>query len=559
MRGRRRSSRRPSRASTRRPRAPRRTTSSGSCARTTPHVAPEDLSDRSASTSTARRSRTGASPASAQPGEPKVRVYNPNVEEHGWQSPHTRRRDRHRRHAVPRRLGRDGARRGTGSAIHLLVHPTVMRVRRDDDGRLLELRRGTTDGLAESLIHVEIDRQTEPARARASSRADLVRVLGDVRAAVEDWPAMRERVARGRRRARRAPPPVDPDELRRGARRCSSGCTTTTSPSSATASTSCAARTARTCCAPSPGSGLGILRAAASGSRSRAASRSCRRRCARLAREPHLLNLTKANSRATVHRPAYLDYVGVKRFDARRARSSASAASSASTRTPPTARARARSRCCGARSQRVVERAGFAAGQPRRQGAGRDPRDLSARRAVPDRGGRAVRRSRSASSHLGERQRVRLFVRRDAFGRFLSCLVYLPRDRYNTEHPRADRSEILARRRSTATSVDFSARVSESVLARLHFVVRTDAGRVRATYDVARDRGAARRGDARAGPTTCATRCIEQLGEERGADAVRALRRRVPARPTATTSPRAQAVRRHPARSSGSTRPATSA
>src|SRR5439155_3171955 len=34
-----------------------------------------------------------------------------------------------------------------------------------------------------------------------------------------------------------------------------------------------------------------------------------------LALEPYLLNLTKANSRATVHRPSYLDYVGVKRFD----------------------------------------------------------------------------------------------------------------------------------------------------------------------------------------------------------------------------------------------------
>src|SRR5205807_967084 len=34
-----------------------------------------------------------------------------------------------------------------------------------------------------------------------------------------------------------------------------------------------------------------------------------------LAREPHPLVLTKANSRATVHRPSYLDYVGVKRFD----------------------------------------------------------------------------------------------------------------------------------------------------------------------------------------------------------------------------------------------------
>src|SRR5699024_5718466 len=33
------------------------------------------------------------------------------------------------------------------------------------------------------------------------------------------------------------------------------------------------------------------------------------------ARDPRLLTITKANSRATVHRPTYLDYIGVRRFD----------------------------------------------------------------------------------------------------------------------------------------------------------------------------------------------------------------------------------------------------
>ena len=31
-----------------------------------------------------------------------------------------------------------------------------------------------------------------------------------------------------------------------------------------------------------------------------------------------------------------------------------------------------------------------------------------------------------------ERRRTRLFLRKDDYGRFMSCLVYLPRDRYNT-------------------------------------------------------------------------------------------------------------------------------
>ena len=65
-----------------------------------------------------------------------------------------------------------------------------------------------------------------------------------------------------------------------------------------------------------PGSGLGILRQAGGETSSRAFNK-LPPEVRELALEPHLLNLTKANSRSTVHRPAYLDYVGVKRFDSR--------------------------------------------------------------------------------------------------------------------------------------------------------------------------------------------------------------------------------------------------
>ena len=58
-----------------------------------------------------------------------------------------------------------------------------------------------------------------------------------------------------------------------------------------------------------PGSGLGILRSAA-GQNSGGFSRLPARARAK-ARERRVLVLTKANSRATVHRPAYLDYVVV--------------------------------------------------------------------------------------------------------------------------------------------------------------------------------------------------------------------------------------------------------
>src|SRR3712207_7059808 len=64
-----------------------------------------------------------------------------------------------------------------------------------------------------------------------------------------------------------------------------------------------------------PESGLGILRDTSSGSVSHSFAR-LPPEAKKLARAPHLLNLTKANSRSTVHRPSYLDYIGVKKFNA---------------------------------------------------------------------------------------------------------------------------------------------------------------------------------------------------------------------------------------------------
>ena len=62
-------------------------------------------------------------------------------------------------------------RRGFG--VHMIIHP-VMNVRRDADGRLLECcRPAPTRGrrrVRESVIHAEVDRQTDPSEL-ASSRA----------------------------------------------------------------------------------------------------------------------------------------------------------------------------------------------------------------------------------------------------------------------------------------------------------------------------------------------------------------------------------------------------
>ncbi|MFL5926693.1 MAG: NAD-glutamate dehydrogenase, partial [Gaiellaceae bacterium] len=119
--------------------------------------------------------------------------------------------------------------------------------------------------------------------------------------------------------------------------------------------------------------------------------------------------------------------------------------------------------------------------------------------------------------HLGERRRVRLFVRRDAFGRFLSCLVFLPLERYNTRVRR--RIERTLQEAFDGASVGSTSYVSESALARLHVVVRTD-GTAPRDFDVATIE--ARVADAtRTWSDDLHDVLIEQLGEQRGADLYR--------------------------------------
>src|ERR1035437_6864947 len=78
--------------------------------------------------------------------------------------------------------------------------------------------------------------------------------------------------------------------------------------------------------------------------------------------------------------------------------------------------------------------------------------------------------------HLQERRKSQLFLRADEYGRFVSCLIYIPRDRYTTAVRL--KMESILRSAFHGSSVDYTTRVSESVLARLHFVVRVAPGEV---------------------------------------------------------------------------------
>ncbi|MGH3117522.1 MAG: NAD-glutamate dehydrogenase, partial [Gaiellales bacterium] len=448
-----------------------------------------------------------------QPGERKVHAYTPTLDEHGWQSTHS----------VVEIVTDDMpflvdsvamALTRRGSAIHVFVHPMV-KVRRDDDGRMLELLPWEAEGFAESLIHVQIDRQADQASLDALA-GELDRVLADVHAAVEDWRAMRERVGEVVAELDERPPPVPPDELAE-AKALLEWMDDDHFTFLGYREYDLDTRDGEDVLSSAPGSGLGILRETEEKPVSHSFAQlppEVRRR----AREPNLLNLTKANSRATVHRPAYLDYIGVKRFDEAGEVSGerrflglyTHTAYRASPWEIPVLRRKA---------QRIVDRSGFVPG-------GHDHKALVEilesypRDELFQVGEDELYDTSLAILHLGERRRVRLFVRRDMFGRFLSCLVYLPLERFNTvvRH----RVEGILLDAFGGESVDFSARVSESVLARLHLVVHTGTDAPR-DYDVAALES--RLAEAtRTWTDDLHDALIEQLGEERGADLHRRYR-----------------------------------
>ncbi|CAN5523370.1 NAD-glutamate dehydrogenase [soil metagenome] len=446
-------------------------------------------------------------------GVPRVRVYTPQFESDGWQSTHSVVEIINEDmpflvDSVTNELNRHGL------GIHLVVHPMIA-VRRDPEGVLLEVlepsQEGAEDSISESFIHVEVDRQTDHDFIN-ELRNDIERVLGDVRAAVDDWRDMLERVRRVNLELDESPPPVDPDDVAEakdflqwiydgnftllGYREYE-----------------LLEHEGKEALKVTPGSGLGILRQDdpdAPPSIVELPPEAQKR-----ARQRKLFVLTKANSRATVHRPSYLDYVGVKRFDDagevmgewRFLGLYTSTAYNTSPTQIPILRRKVR---------RVVERSGFPPASHSRKDLEAIlesyPRDELFQASTDE-----LSRIAMGILHLQERQRVRLFVRRDTYGRFFSCLVFIPRDRYNTAIRL--RMQDLLTEAFEARGVEYTTRVSESVLARLHFIIRTEP-EADPSYDVEEieKRLVA---TVRSWSDDLRAALVEELGEERGIELFR--------------------------------------
>ncbi len=396
----------------------------------------------------------------------KVRVYNPSQDDDGWESTHT----------VIQIVNDDMpflvdtvslAITQDNTLTHLIMHP-VIRVQRDPGGHILAF--GNEEGeRSESIMHVEVDRQTEPGRLEALCER-IERVLADVRSCVRDFDAMHHRVlalAEGLGARELLHDREHVDECGDFLRWIADDHFTFLGYRAYETAQSDGTNVLRAV----PGSGLGLLR----GDESQLPVRPLSSLAARdLPADalPDLLILSKTNARSTVHHPGYMDYIGVLRFDANGRAVGEDRFLGLYTSTAYTTRPKdiplIRTKVDAVFAQSKLHRSGH--GAKRLQHILETlPRDELFQSTVDELFNTAL-----GILNLQERQRTRLFVRRDRYGRYFSCLVYIPRDRFTSDI--RERIEQTLRRAFNGERFDSSVAVSESVLARLHVVVRPKSG-----------------------------------------------------------------------------------
>lgn len=189
------------------------------------------------------------------------------------------------------------------------------------------------------------------------------------------------------------------------------------------------------------------------------------------AKKPYALIITKGNQASRIHRPAYTDYIGIKKFDEngkvigehRFTGLYTSAVYNQAVHSIPLIREKV---------DRILEASGYRRGSYSYKALHNIlenyPRDELLQANEED-----LLEVGMGVVQMQDRDLLRLFVRKDPFGRFFSCMVYVTKDRYNTEL-RRQTQRILKQYFGCEQEVEFTTFFSESPLARTHYIVRVD-------------------------------------------------------------------------------------
>ncbi len=395
----------------------------------------------------------------------KIRVFNPEIARHGWESKHT----------IVEIVVKDMpflvdsvriALNRHNITAHLLLHYPLQTFR-DDKGNITEFNKlGTkaNPSTQQTVFHIEIDRMTDKT-AIDNLVAELDSVMQDVSLAVSDWQPTRAKLEQVIRELPNHCGKASKEQL-----------------AEATEFLNWLAKDNFTLLgyrqysivpvqgdyriAGQADTALGLMRRSVSRDLMLSDLPDVARK---QALSTDLLILTKTNNKSRVHRPAYIDYIGIKRFDANGnvvgedrfiGLYSSSLYNNSAGDIP----------LLKNKLANVMARSGFAVGTHAYKALlnilETYPRDELIQADSDE-----LLEIATGVLQMQERDMTRLFMRKDAFGRFVSAMVYVPRERYNTQL-RKETQQILQQFLGSTEPVEFTTYFSESVLARTHYFVR---------------------------------------------------------------------------------------
>ncbi len=394
-----------------------------------------------------------------------IRVFNPEIAKHGWESKHT----------IVEIVVKDSpflvdsvrmALSRQSITAHLLLHYPLQTLRNDKNDITDFFKLGTVEQASteQTVFHIEIDRMTDKAAIEALT-SELQSVMEDVSLAVQDWKPTKDRLLQVIAELPKQAGAVSAEELEQA--------TEFLNWMAKDNFTLLGYRQYRIKAVEGDhkiegvnDSALGLMR--------RSTSRDLMlsdlpAQARKQALNSSLLILTKTNNKSRVHRPAYIDYVGIKRFDDKGhvigedrfiGLYSSSLYNNSAADIP----------LLKNKLAKVMAKSGFAHGTHAYKALlnilETYPRDELIQATVDE-----LLDVSTGVLQMQERDMTRLFVRKDAFGRFVSAMVYVPRERYNTQL-RKDTQQILAQSLGSTENVEFTTYFSESVLARTHYFVR---------------------------------------------------------------------------------------
>ncbi len=434
-------------------------------------ISPEDLSSKSIEDLYAAVISHWHFILQRYPGEIKVRVFNPSLEQHGWQTMHS-----------VIEIGCDDMPFLVDSVlielnqlevnIHLIIHMGNIKLRRNTGGHIIEVadyKQSThsSEWLTEAAIYIEIDRQSDKDVLETISK-NLYKVLNDVKISVEDWPRMKQQMLNILEYLESNPPPLEKDAFQESLMFIdwvADNHFTFMGYQAYTAKTS-----------DEEGLEFHLQRDSSLGLRQYEKERLIYKlsdftpEAQALLQSEEILILGKTDKRSTVHRPAYRDFIVIKIIDAEGKVIGAhlfdglytNEAYNNSAQYIPYLR----------RKIAIVLKATGFTPKSHDDRAMLNiletlPRD-DLFQATPE----ELLSLCTGILHLQERQKVSLFIRREAFGNFYSCLVFMPRDSYNSDL--RERMQKILMEALQGAQVEFSTRLSESILARILFVIRVD-------------------------------------------------------------------------------------